>query len=316
MITKTKTNSVVSWKKKKGNLLKRILEYKSIYLLLLPALIGFAVFHYAPLYGIQLAFKEYWIKKGIMGSPWVGLENIKVILSLNKFWQVMGNTFIISFMKIIFAFPAPIILALLLNEVKQRQFKKSIQTIVYLPHFVSWVIMYGIIYSLLGNSGLMNNILTNLGIDKINFLANPDMFRPLVVVSHIWKEVGWKSIIYLAALSAIDPALYESATVDGANRWKQMTKITLPSLGSTISVLLILDCGKLMTAGFDQILNLYNEAVYQVGDIVQTYVYRIGITEGNYEMAIAVGLFLNLINLVLLMTVNKVSKKVSGTGLY
>lgn len=298
------------------SLVSRIIEYRAVYLLMLPALIGFAIFNYAPLYGIQLAFKEYWVKQGIAGSPWVGLDNFRLIFGLDKFWQVLGNTFIISLQKLVFGFPMPIILALLLNEVRHNKFKKGMQTIVYLPHFVSWVIMYGIIYSVLGNTGFVNNILANMGLDKINFLANPKLFRPLVVGSQIWKEIGWKSIIYLAALSSIDPSLYESATVDGANRWKQMIHITLPSLGPTISVLLVLDCGKLMTAGFDQILNLYNEAVYRVGDIVQTYVYRIGITEGKYEMGIAVGLFLNIINLILLVTVNKISKKASGVGLY
>lgn len=302
--------------RKKSSVFKRIVEYRSVYLLMLPALIGFAVFAYGPLYGIQLAFKEYWVMKGISASPWVGFAHFELIFGLDKFWQVLGNTFIISFQKLIFGFPMPIVLALLLNEVRNAHFKKSIQTVVYLPHFVSWVIMYGIIYSLLGHFGFINNIFSSLGFDKVNFLANPDMFRPLVVASQVWKEIGWKSIIYLAALTSIDPSLYESATVDGANRWKKLWHITLPSIKPTISVLLVLDCGKLMTAGFDQIVNLYNEAVYQVGDIVQTYVYRIGITEGKYEMAVAVGLFLNIINLVLLMTVNKISKKTSGTGLY
>lgn len=300
----------------KKTTLSRVIEYRSVYLLMLPALIGFAVFAYGPLYGIQLAFKEYWVMEGIANSPWVGFDNFRTIFQLEKFWKVMGNTLIISSQKLIFGFPMPIILALLLNEVHNSKFKKGIQTVVYLPHFVSWVIMYGIIYALLGNSGFINSLFSALGLSKFNFLANPAAFRPLVFLSQIWKEAGWKSIIYLAALSGISPALYESATVDGANRWQKITKITIPSLAPTISTLLILDCGKLMTAGFDQILNLYNETVYSVGDIVQTYVYRIGITEGKYEMAIAVNLFLNVINLILLITVNKISKKTSGVGLY
>ncbi|WP_242985403.1 ABC transporter permease [Vallitalea okinawensis] len=301
---------------KKKTTLSRIMEYKSVYLMMLPAIIGFAIFNYAPLYGIQLAFKEYWVMEGIAGSPWVGFENFIEIFQLEKFWEVMGNTLIISFEKLIFGFPMPIILALLLNEVYHNKFKKTIQTVVYLPHFVSWVIMYGVIYALLGSTGVVNSFFVNIGEEKINFLSNPDYFRPMVIISQIWKNAGWKSIIYLAALAGIDPSLYESATVDGANRWKKMWHITLPSILPTISTLLILDCGKLMTAGFDQILNLYNEAVYEVGDIVETYVYRIGVTKGQYESATAVNLFLNVINLFILVAVNKISKKVSGTGLY
>lgn len=299
-----------------SDLLKRMMKYKMLYVMLLPAIVFLFIFNYIPMYGATIAFKEFWITKGIFGSPWVGLDHFKKLFETDKFWQVFRNTIEINLLRLVFGFPAPILLAILLNEVRQKGFKRSIQTIVYLPHFISWVTISGIIFSLLSNEGLVNKIIAAFGGDPVNFLTSNAMFRPLLILSGIWKEVGWGTIIYLAALAGVNPDLYEAATVDGANRFKQVVYITLPSLLPIISILLILNFGSMMTGGFDQVFNLYNTMVYESGDIIDTYVYRIGLTQGKYSIATAIGLFLNVINFVLLIVVNSVSKRMSGQGIY
>lgn len=292
-------------------------KYGMLYVMLLPAIVTIFVFSYVPMYGIVIAFKEFWITKGIMGSPWVGLANFETVFGLKKFWQVMRNTVEISMLRLLFGFPAPIILALLLNEVRQALFKRTIQTIVYLPHFISWVTISGILFVLLSNDGLVNNLLHAFGSAKIQFLSNNEMFRPLLILSALWKEVGWGTIIFLAAIAGVSPELYEAARVDGANRFKQMLHITLPSIAPVTTMLLILSVGSLMSGGgFDQVFNLYNPMVYESGDIIDTYIFRIGLTEGRYSMATTVGLFLNLINLIMLVTANKIAQKTSGNNIY
>ncbi|MDQ0089509.1 putative aldouronate transport system permease protein [Paenibacillus anaericanus] len=300
----------------KNDLLKRLSKYKMLYVMLLPAIFFLIIFSYIPMYGATIAFKDFWITKGILGSPWVGFEHFEKLFATDKFWQVFRNTIEINILRLIFGFPAPIILALLLNEVHHKYFKRTIQTIIYLPHFISWVTISGIIFSLLSNEGAINKIIMLFGGESVNFLTSNSMFRPLLILSGIWKEVGWGTIIFLAALSGINPDLYEAATVDGANRFKQIIYITLPSLLPIISILLILNFGSMMTGGFDQVFNLYNTMVYESGDIIDTYVYRIGLTQGEYSMATAIGLFLNVINFVLLVVVNSASKKMSGQGIY
>lgn len=284
--------------------------------MLLPAIVFLFVFNYIPMYGASIAFKDFWITKGILGSPWVGFDHFEQLFKTDKFWQVFRNTIEINLLRLVFGFPAPILLAILLNEVRLKWFKRSIQTIVYLPHFISWVTISGIIFSLLSNEGLVNKVITAFGGDSVNFLTSNGMFRPLLVLSGIWKEIGWGTIIFLAALSGVNPDLYEAATVDGANRFKQIVHITLPSLLPIISILLILNFGSMMTGGFDQVFNLYNTMVYESGDVIDTYVYRIGLTQGKYSIATAIGLFLNVINFVLLIVVNSASKKMSGQGIY
>ncbi|MDI4646506.1 ABC transporter permease [Cohnella hashimotonis] len=295
---------------------KRMMKYKMLYVMLLPAIVFLFVFNYIPMYGASIAFKDFWITKGILGSPWVGFDHFEQLFKTDKFWQVFRNTIEINLLRLVFGFPAPIFLAILLNEVRLKWFKRSIQTIVYLPHFISWVTISGIIFSLLSNEGLVNKVITAFGGDSVNFLTSNGMFRPLLVLSGIWKEIGWGTIIFLAALSGVNPDLYEAATVDGANRFKQIVHITLPSLLPIISILLILNFGSMMTGGFDQVFNLYNTMVYESGDVIDTYVYRIGLTQGKYSMATAIGLFLNVINFVLLIVVNSASKKMSGQGIY
>ncbi len=295
---------------------RRISKYKMLYVMLLPAVVFLIIFNYIPMYGATIAFKDFWMTKGILGSPWVGFEHFERLFATDKFWQVFRNTIEINLLRLLFGFPAPIVLAILLNEVRHKLFKRSIQTIVYLPHFISWVTIAGIIFSLLSNEGLVNKIITAFGGESVNFLTSNAMFRPLLVLSGIWKEAGWGTIIFLAALAGVNPDLYEAATVDGANRFKQIVHITLPSLLPVISILLILNFGSMMNGGFDQVFNLYNTMVYESGDVIDTYVYRIGLTQGKYSMATAIGLFLNIINFLLLILVNQTAKRMSGQDIY
>ncbi len=299
-----------------GDVARRISKYKMLYVMLLPAVVFLIIFNYIPMYGATIAFKDFWMTKGILGSPWVGFEHFERLFATDKFWQVFRNTIEINLLRLLFGFPAPIVLAILLNEVRHKLFKRSIQTIVYLPHFISWVTIAGIIFSLLSNEGLVNKIITAFGGESVNFLTSNAMFRPLLVLSGIWKEAGWGTIIFLAALAGVNPDLYEAATVDGANRFKQIVHITLPSLLPVISILLILNFGSMMNGGFDQVFNLYNTMVYESGDVIDTYVYRIGLTQGKYSMATAIGLFLNIINFLLLILVNQAAKRMSGQGIY
>jgi putative aldouronate transport system permease protein len=314
LILKKKSESISIRPKK--SLRTRIWENREFYILLAPALIYLIVFHYATLYGILLAFNDYSASKGILGSPFVGLDNFRKLFELAKFKQVLGNTLIINFLRLVFAFPMPIILALMLNEVRCSIFKKTAQTIVYLPHFISWVVIAGIMFDVLSSDGLLNTIIKQFGGEGVQFLSNSKTFRPLLIISDIWKETGWGTIIYLAALTSLSPDYYEAALIDGAGRMKQIIYITLPLIAPTISIMLILRMGSMMSGGFDQVFNLLTPTVYDVGDIVDTYVYRIGIVDGRFSMATAVSLFLNVINCILLLSVNTVSKKIGDVGFY
>ncbi|MBO9598151.1 MAG: sugar ABC transporter permease, partial [Cohnella sp.] len=273
-------------------------KYGFYYLMLLPAFVCFILFEYAPMYGVLMAFKNYRFVDGILGSPWVGFEYFEQFFNDIFFWRIIRNTLIISGLHILFGFPAPIVLALLLNEVFHSKFKKIAQSLSYLPHFMSWVILAAIMVELLSPSrGAINYIITSFGGNPIHFLAEPNMFIGVLVVSHVWQGIGWGSIVYLAAIAGINQDQYESATIDGANRFQQMLYITIPSLVPIMTILFILSMGKIMNAGFDQIFNLYNPAVYSVADIIDTYVYRIGLLEAKYGFATAVGLFKNMIGL-------------------
>ncbi|MBD2843702.1 sugar ABC transporter permease [Paenibacillus sp. IB182496] len=299
---------------------KRWSDYKRnkyLYALLLPILVWYGIFAYGPLYGIQLAFKDFQIMQGIAGSPWVGLKHFHYLFTASPdFLQILGNTITISFYHIVFGFPAPIVLALLLNEIRHNGFKRVTQTISYLPHFLSWVILAGILTVMLSPStGIVNEGLRLLGLDPIFFLGDPDYFRFTLVVSNIWKEIGWGTIIYLAALSAIDPHLYEAAVMDGANKWRQVLHITLPQLMPAITILLILRMGNVLDAGFDQILNLYNPSVYSVADTIDTYVYRAGLLQMQFSLTTAVGLFKNVVALLLVLFTNFIVKKAGQEGL-
>lgn len=297
--------------------LKRLWTFRYLYWMLLPALVYYAVFHYLPMYGAIIAFKDFSITKGILGSNWVGLKHFNYIFELDKFWQVFWNTVEISFIRLIFGFPTPIIVALLLNEVRRMVFKRTVQTIIYLPHFISWVILGGLMINLLStDNGVINNLIQALGGSPIGFLSDEKYFVGTLVSSMIWKEFGWNTIIYMAALAGVNPQLYEAAVMDGANRFQQMWRITLPCIQSTIIILLILRIGSMMEAGFEQIFVLYHPAVYSVSDIIDTYVYRIGLTEGRFSLAAAVGLFKSVINFVLLVLANQLARRMGEQGVY
>jgi putative aldouronate transport system permease protein len=285
--------------------------------LFIPALLYYLIFHYGPIYGIQIAFKDYKLMKGMFASSWVGLENFKFLFELGSFWEVFRNTIIISLQKLVFGFPAPIIFAIILNEIRNIHFKKTVQTLSYLPHFLSWVIMAGFFLQFLSPStGPINIFLKSIGVKPIYFVADPKWFRSVLVGTKIWKEIGWGSIVYLAALSNIDPALYEAAGMDGANRFQKARFITIPSLMPVITIMLILTIGRLLNDDFDQILNLYNAAVYRVGDVLSTYTYRVGLIKMQYSLATCVELFKNIIGFTLIIVANKFAKRVGEYGIW
>jgi len=295
----------------------RLGKYGFYYLMLAPALICFLIFSYVPMYGIVLAFKNYRFADGILGSPWVGFEYFKQFFNDLFFWRILRNTLLISGLHLLFGFPAPIVLALLFNELTSRRFKKIAQTISYLPHFMSWVILSGIMLELLSPSrGALNYAIRLFGGHTVNFLADPGYFVGVLVVSHVWQSVGWGSVVYLAAIAGIDQDQYESARIDGASRLQQMRYITLPSLVPIMTVLFILSIGGIMNAGFDQIFNLYNPAVYSVADVIDTYVYRAGLLETKYGFSTAVGLFKNVVALVLVVSANYIVKRFNEYGIW
>lgn len=289
----------------------------AIYAMALPVVLYFFVFKYVPMYGAVIAFKDYSVAKGIWGSEWVGFEHFRSFFESYYFFRVLRNTFLISFYNLIFGFPAPIILALMLNEVRIKWFKSVIQTVSYLPHFISLVVICGLIIDFTNRGGVINSIIVFFGGEDSALLNSAGNFRTIFVSSSIWQEVGWSSIIYLAALSGINPELYEAARVDGAGRFRQIWSITLPGLIPTIMILLILRIGGLMEVGFEKIVLLYNPNTYETGDVISSFVYRMGLSQGNdYSYTTAVGLFQSLINFILLISANSLSRKFSGSRLW
>lgn len=288
-----------------------------LYLMLVPFLAWYIIFQYIPMYGLQVAFKDYSLYRGVADSPWVGWKHFEVFFNSPYFFRTLKNTVLISLYSLLFAFPAPIILALMLNEVKNFIFKRTVQTLTYLPHFISVVIIAGIVTNFLSpSSGLINLLLEKLGLAKIYFLTVPEYFRTIFISMNIWKGVGFSAIIYIAALSGINPELYEAAKIDGANKWKQIWNVTLPGILPTIMILLILEIGKLLDVGYEAIILLYQPVTYETADVISTYVYRSGIVEGRYDMATAVGLFNSLVGLMLVFIANRLSKKFTGNGIW
>jgi len=299
----------------------KIWKYRHRYLMILPMFLLILVFNYFPLYGITLAFKKYRMIDGIFGSPWCGTYQFQKLFKTASFWTVLKNTVEISGLRILFGFPAPIIFALLLNEVRNRKYQRVVQTISYLPHFMSWVVLSGIFMQLFSTTGVFNTVIKLFGGEPIMFLTSKALFRPILIATGVWQGVGWSSVIYLASIAGIDPQIYEAATIDGANRYHMMRYITLPSIYPVISMLFILQMGGILNAGFDQIFNLYNPMVYDVADILDTYVYRrgFGVDSGltaDYSFSTAVGLFKNLVGFGLVMLTNFVSKKLTDTGIW
>ncbi|WP_028612418.1 ABC transporter permease [Paenibacillus harenae] len=303
--------------KPKARRFRTIRSYWDLYLIMLPGILFFAVYKYLPMWGVVIAFQDFSVFAGIRGSEWVGLAHFKEMFTDDDFYNIFLNTLLISIYKLVWGFPGPIILAIMLNEVRHMMYKRSIQTLVYLPHFLSWIIIGGILINVLSpSSGIVNAILTSLGFEPIFFLASPEWFRTVIVASDIWKEVGWGAIIYLAAIAGIDPQIYEAAIVDGANKWKQILHITLPSMMGVIVILLLLRLGHVLDVGFEQIFVLYNPLVYDVADVIETYVYRVGIQQAQFSFTTAVGLFKAVIGLMLVTLANHGAKKLGQEGIW
>ena len=282
----------------------------------LPVVLYFIIFNYIPMAGIVMAFEKFTVKDGIFGSPWVGLKNFTDFFQSYYCFRVIRNTFLLSFYDLIFGFPAPIIFALLLNEVHSRVFKRSVQTISYLPYFISMVVIAGLIIDFTGSGGFITNILQNFGVKNENLLAKAEYFRTIFVSTNIWQNLGFGSIIYLASLSGIDPELYEAAVIDGAGKIKQIWHVTLPGISSTIIILLILRLGVMMTVSFEKVILLYSPITYETADVISSFTYRKGLLEFNYGYSTAVGLFNSVINFILILTANFLSRKYSETSLF
>lgn len=284
--------------------------------MMLPGLVYFALLKYAPMYGVLIAFKDFKIKKGIWGSPWVGLQNFRTFFTSTYCSRLIGNTLIISFTKLVLSSFMSVFFALLLNECGKRRFKRLVQTVSYMPHFLSWVIIYGIVYLFCSESaGYINRIVRMLTGSAIPIMTSNTYFRGLLYFTELWKNTGYASIIYMSVIVGIDPGLYEAATIDGASRWQRIVHITLPAIRSTFIMLTIMNIGKIMNAGFDQIYVFYSPQVYQTGDIIDTYVYRAGLEEMRYGLSTAVGLFKNVIGFTLVFTTNRIAQK-WGEGLW
>lgn len=288
-----------------------------LYLMCIPGLVYLIVFHYVPMYGIMMAFQNFSFKKGIFGSPFNDFANFKELFGSQIFYRVLSNSLFLSVTRLIFSFPVPIILALLINEIRSKVFKRTAQTLMYLPHFLSWVVLGGIVVNMLSmTDGLVNDLIAASGGEKINFLGSVDWFRTVIIGSHIWKEAGWGTIIYLSALTSINPEYYEAAKVDGANRFQQTLYITLPGISGTIVIMLILAIGGLMNNGFEQIFLFKNNLNQSVAEVFETYVYQVGIAGGRYSYSTAVGLFKNVVGAVLVFSSNLIAQKLGQPSFY
>jgi len=295
---------------------KDLRKNKVTYLWAIPLVLFYFFFHYKPMYGVLIAFFDFRPAKGLLASEFVGLENFIRFFTGRYFWRTLRNTLMLSVGNLLFAFPASIILALLLNEVKNMKFKRLTQTITYLPHFISTIVICGMIRQFVLSDGLINDLLASLGMDRISMLQREDYFRPIYIISDIWQGIGWGSIIYLAALSGVDEQLYEAAKIDGAGKWRQTIHVTIPGILPTIMIQLILKIGSLMSLGYEKVLNLYNPTVYEVADIISTYTYRVGIGDSDFSYGTAIGLFNSVANCILLFTANKLSKKFTESSLW
>jgi putative aldouronate transport system permease protein len=296
---------------------KYLNKYKYLYLLLIPGLVLLFIFKYIPMYGVIIAFKDFSFAKGIMGSDWNDFRYFQLLLKSDDFYRVLFNSLYLGLLRVIVISPVPIILSLLLNEIRVSMYKRVVQTVIYFPHFISWVVMGGIIINFLSvRDGFINEIIKSLGMEPIHFMARKAFFRPIVILSSIWKEAGWGTIIYLAALSGVDPQLYEAAIVDGANRWQRMIYITLPSILTTIVVLLVLNIGRIMNNGFEQIYMLQNPLNLQVSEVFETYTYRVGLVSAEFSYGAAIGVFTSVVGLILIVTANRIARSLGQAGLY
>ena len=302
-------------------LLHNIVHYRYLHLMVLPGLVFFLLFKYVPMYGIIIAFKNYKGAAGgfsaIMSAPWIGLKNFEIFFNSLYCERVFKNTIYLSILRLIFSFPAPILLALMINEIRANWFKRTVQTITYMPYFLSWVVVAGLLNTLLSpDNGAINTIIKMAGGQPVYFLTSKQWFRPILIISEIWKNIGYGSIVYLAAITGINQEQYEAARVDGANKLQQIVHITLPALSEIIAIMLILQIGKMFDDNFDQIFNLYSPSVYEVSDVFETYVYRNGIQQSKFSYSAAVGLVKSVLALAMIVFSNKASKKLGAQGLF
>ena len=303
--------------KKKYSTWKQYKKCKYLFLMFIPVILYFVNFCYVPMYGVIISFQDYYPRLGITGSEWVGFKHFEKLFTGRYFFPVLRNTLIISIGKLLFGFPAPIILCLLLNEVRSLKFKKVVQTISYLPHFISWVVLASIVQTILSpSSGVVNYIIQLLGGEPIFFMGSSDWFRKVIVGSSIWRDTGWQTVVFMAAILSIDPQLYEAADLDGAGRFQKMIYVTLPCIAPTIIIMFIMATGNVIQDDFDQIYNMLNAKVMDVGDVIGTYTYRMGIEKMNFSYATAVGLFKNVVSLILVTFTNAFSRKLSGSSLW
>lgn len=299
----------------KGSAVRKLQRFVPLYLLFLPVLTYYLIFAYAPMAGVIIAFKNYNFLDGIWGSSWAGLKHFERFWTSGEFWNVLNNTIVLALYRIIFGFPAPIILALLLYELRFTRLTKLIQTISYLPHFISWVVVYALVYNFFASDGLINKLLVELGEASIPFMGDPKYFRIMFTGSAIWKEIGWGAIIYLAALTRVDTDLYEAASIDGANRWHRLWHITLPGIRSIVSIMFVLSLGGILSVSFEQVLVMMNPMVTDVAEVLDYYIYRIGLLDiNNQSYATAIGLFRSLLALILVIIANFVAKKIDEDG--
>ncbi|MFN2747570.1 MULTISPECIES: ABC transporter permease [Bacillus] len=312
-----KEKALIVGKERKTRFFEKALQQKYLYLMILPGLIYFLLFKYVPMWGIVIAFQDYQPFLGITGSEWVGFKHFERLFTEPTFFMLLKNTLVLFFLNLVVFFPIPIILALLLNEVRIALFKKFVQTMIYIPHFMSWVIVVSLSFVLLTvDGGLINELIAYFGGEKINFLLNENWFRPMYILQVIWREAGWSTIIYLAAMTAVDPQLYEAAKMDGANRLRRMWHVTLPAIRSVIVVLLILKIGDTLELGFEHVYLLLNATNREVAEIFDTYVYTAGLKQGQFSYSTAVGLFKAAVGLVLVMFANRMAKKFGEEGIY
>nr|WP_275900879.1 ABC transporter permease subunit [Paenibacillus periandrae] len=296
--------------------LKKLNKSKFLYTMFALPFIYFLIFHYAPMVGNLMAFQEYSIMKGFFASPWAGTKYFQQFLTDPYFWKVVRNTLMINVYSLIFYFPAPIIFAILMNELRVQLFKRVIQTVTYVPHFLSTVVVAGMLVNFLSTTGLINQITHMFGMEAKTFMSLPEWFRTIFISSEIWQGMGWNSIIYLAALASIDPLLYEAATIDGANRWHKIRHITLPGISTVATILFLLTIGHMLSVGFEKIILLYSGPTYETADVIQSFVYRRGLIDADFSFAAAVGIFQSVLSLVLIVSANSISKKVNGTRLF
>lgn len=289
---------------------------KAVYLMFVPVLVYYVLFHYLPMYGTIIAFKDFSPRLGFIDSPWVGFDHFVKFFTRPTFFQVLKNTLRISLSSLVFGFPAPIILALLINEMRSKAFSRIVQNITYMPHFISMVIVCGMIKTFTADTGIINDIIQFFGGERVSLLGEPKLFTPIYVISGIWQEIGWGSIIYLAAIIGVDDSLYEAATIDGAGRWKQTIHVTIPGIATTVTVMLVLRIGSILGVGYEKIILLYNDATLNTADVISTYVYRKGLLELDWGFSTAVGLFNSIVNCVFLFAANYTSRKLNEVSLW